>query len=855
MSTPTRLAPPWHGTTDADGLLIDTPVIGAMAARSRVLARWQTGSELRELPDGRWVLTWPTPVGVRCELADGTPLQRRGDAWAPAGTPVEASPPAGVLRVYAAGSACDWLLAQLRPVDLADWVDLSALQRIALQPLMADPPPAAQLVAPDLPRADLRSAAKVLPPSKQGRAGARSLVEAATASQKAGRGARRTGSGAAKPPAWRVAWGELVMRTPAASLARGKHAAYLRRLSEAFEGKDYEAALRDAISLAGGGDRFFSLRLPRRRESLRWSNIAGGGGPTISYGPTVAEMLRTLYAAAAQDLERSGRIDEAAFVHVELLGNVESAVHLLERHRRYLLAAELAEGRELAAERVVRLLWLAGEREHAIAVARARGAYQTAIERLQQVDALAAQGLRAVWVDDLRAAGRFRAAVEAAWPDPSLQHAVATDIQAGMALGGTDAGSLLARLLAVHSTPGSEAAAVALAVTADPQLAPARDEFLETFATVTAADPAVDRRVATTALRALSDAEQLPPWSERDLRARRDSLAARCDPVLRADLLPLSWITRRDAGAPALHPPARVGELPVRDAIGLANGPILAACGDAGVRLLSASGATRARWDIPADHVIVADGGGSALLARADGGGTWELWHLDLLTRKTRRWQVLRAAALPTSLDGLALIVLDEQQRIVVIDAVSEQVRVVAKLSADAQVLELVRAPQHLAAVVHVPGWPGGDPRLERWQWDLPQGLLRSRRVLPADLDAVAVTADARLLGSVAGSAGARPAAAAGDTQQVTAMTIPPEAAYCWLRDGTAYGLGVFGDDATTVQVHQGNHTAEVRWPVGSLPRLRATGHLVTMSDDAGRIVVVDIARQTLRASFATTRG
>ena len=94
-------------------------------------------------------------------------------------------------------------------------------------------------------------------------------------------------------------------------------------------------------------------------------------------------MLRTLYAAAAQDLERTGRIDEAAFVHVELLGNVESAVQLLERHRRYRLAAELAEGRELAAERVVRLLWLAGRREHAIAVARARGAYQTAIERLQ----------------------------------------------------------------------------------------------------------------------------------------------------------------------------------------------------------------------------------------------------------------------------------------------------------------------------------------------------------------------------------------------------------------------------------------------------------------------------------------
>jgi hypothetical protein len=855
MSTTARLAPPWHGRTDADGLLIDTPVIGVMAARSRVLSCWQTGSELRELPDGRWVLTWPTPVGVRCELADGTPLQRRGDLWAPAGTPVEASPAAGVLRVYAAGSVCDWPMAQLRPVYPVAWVDLSALRRIALQPVAADPPLAAQLVAPDLPRADLRSAAKVLPPSKRGRAGARSLVEAARASRQASRGARRIGTGVAKPPAWRVAWGELVMRTPAASLARGKHAAYLRRLSEAFEGKDYEAALRDAISLAGSGDGFFSLRLPRRRESLRWSNLAGGGGPTIAYGPTVAEMLRTLYAAAAQDLERTGRIDEAAFVHVELIGNVESAVQLLERHRRYPLAAELAEGRDLAAERVVRLLWLAGRREHAIAVARARGAYQTAIERLQLVDVPAAQRLRVAWVDDLRAAGRFRAAVEAAWPDPSLRPAVTTDIQAGMTLGGADAGSLLARLLAVQSTPGSEAAAVALAATADPQLAPARDEFLETFATVTSADPVVDRRVATTALRALSDAEQLPPWSERDLRARRDALAARCDPVLRADLLPLSWVTRRETGASALHPPARVGELPVRDAIGLASGPILAACGDAGVRLLTASGATRARWDIPANHVIVADGGGGALLARADGGGAWELWHLDLLTRKTRRWQVLRAAALPTSFDGLALIVLDEQQRIVVIDAVSEQLRVLAKLSADAQVLDLARAPQYLAAVVHVPGWPGGDPRLERWQWDLPHGLLRSRRVMPAGLDAVVVTADAQLLGSMAGSAGERPAASAGDTQQVTETPIPPEARYRWLTDGTAYGLGVFGGDTTTVHVHQGNHTVEVRWPAGSLPRLRATGHLVTMSDDAGRILVVDIARQTLRASFTATRG
>ncbi len=51
----------------------------------------------------------------------------------------------------------------------------------------------------------------------------------------------------------------------------------------------------------------------------------------------------------------------------------------------------------------------------------------------------------------------------------------------------------------------------------------------------------------------------------------------------------------------------------MRDAVALPTG-VLVAFGAAGVRLLTADGRVKARWQVPADRLVVADHGHSALL-------------------------------------------------------------------------------------------------------------------------------------------------------------------------------------------------------------------------------------------------
>lgn len=65
----------FRATVAAAGFVLDVPVIGAVEAAGRVLAHWQDGAALRELPDGRWLLTLAEPAGTRADRAPGLPLQ------------------------------------------------------------------------------------------------------------------------------------------------------------------------------------------------------------------------------------------------------------------------------------------------------------------------------------------------------------------------------------------------------------------------------------------------------------------------------------------------------------------------------------------------------------------------------------------------------------------------------------------------------------------------------------------------------------------------------------------------------------------------------------------------------------
>ena len=508
----------------------------------------------------------------------------------------------------------------------------------------------------------------------------------------------------------------------------------LESLTDAFERRDYDRALRDAIVLNGARRSTLNrlrIALPRPRTGELAPTLApqAAGGP-VPWGPTVYSHLQSLYTDAGARLEKSGRIDEAAFVYADLMQSPTKAVALLERAGRYRQAAELAEGRGLEPDLVVRLWWRAGERERAVDVALARGAFATAVARLEPLDASASRALRLAWISALRAAGDHGLAVEVAWADPELRAevlpAVLDDIEAGLAVGGPRA----ARLLAYQSAASPESAragVLRLLADRDDAARPLRTEFLRALASVTPLNPgAWDREATTRALRSLV-LDQGASLPEYEMRKVYETLAARADPLAVADLRrPAPPLPAPDGRVEVAMPasPFEPGDAPLADAVGLDDGNVLAACGEAGVRILRPDGRTAAAWDVPAHRIVAADHGGCALLV-AVRDDVAEFRRLDLATRKVEYWTTLRVRTIASTFDGATLVVVDENGiAVLAVDlAAGDKPRVIwRELDRDWTVVGLERTPRSVAA------WlldRQGEPN--RWRWDLPSWTLRQR--------------------------------------------------------------------------------------------------------------------------------
>lgn len=179
---------------------------------------------------------------------------------------------------------------------------------------------------------------------------------------------------ASRPPRPQPAWLLRLLDRLAVTQALGRRQAkYLRDLLSMFENLDLDQALRHAIPLGNDleEDFRFVFGRPSPRQSLDVSPVArSAGGSLMVGGPDVYALLRQHYREAVERLKQQGKIDEALFVLVELLKEVEEAVQLLESAGRLREAAEIAEGHKLAAALVVRQWFLAGDIERAIDVAR-----------------------------------------------------------------------------------------------------------------------------------------------------------------------------------------------------------------------------------------------------------------------------------------------------------------------------------------------------------------------------------------------------------------------------------------------------------------------------------------------------
>ena len=549
----------FRGSVDASAIIVDARLLGVAEARRRAARSWQPGSTIKELPDGTWLLTLPRAVRIRAEQGPGLVLVAKDGSLGPTGA---GDSPRGTVRVPIAGRLVDYSAAALPDLSLADWFRLPDAV-VRLSPLEV-PPPAVERPAErrPVPVPDVRQAANVKRPR--------------------GRAERRAREIAAKSRTRDTLSARLLLRTPAGRTIGRRQERFLRDLTQSFKQRKWDDALRDAIALGEVGG---ALRLRRARRLgplVPHPLVMAGGG--LPLGGSVQQQLAALYRQAAKELERAGEIIEAAFVYSDLLASPLEAILVLERGKQWQLAAELAEGRQLAPELVVRLWWQAGNRTRALGVARARGAFATAVERLSTTDVESARRLRREWAQSLSTAGDHLAAVQALWPDSELRPEAMRDISLGLALGGATAAELNAYLIALTPVEPAVNAARALLNSRDDGRHAAQDAFFSGLARVTGIDPPVDRELTSLALRTIlirhsSDAPH-GPWSQASFRQSWKSLQKRADPLLVADLPRMNWAKgTQDAASIAFS--EGTGQLQVFDAAFVAGG-LLVACGEAG---------------------------------------------------------------------------------------------------------------------------------------------------------------------------------------------------------------------------------------------------------------------------------
>lgn len=897
-----------RGVFPAHALVVDVGLLGFEEAKRRVAAVWTPGSDLRRLAETYWLVILAEPVELRSEQAPGLVLVGDPETLAVPGLTAR---PGSVTRRLAGVLRHDEI-ALLPPVSMADWFDFGDHDIRRLEPVRAVPGPPVEPEEPATPVPDLRRAAGLRPIgrrrlgriTKEGaRSGVRWGVVAAavavialiavgvallvTPSSPGGSSSTITAPASDNPWGFRIPWlplaffvaiglrqlfrigrrgvggratgirrrrgwfARVVLRSPAQGFVLRRQERYLRSLTASFAGRQWREALSQAVALGGSdGPSWLNLRLPKKRDDLRWTSGAAGGG-TLPLGRTAYLHLRELYLAAAEQLEKAGDIDLAVFVHAELLHDTAAGVALLERTNRLRNAAELAEARQLAPEMLVRLWWRAGDRERAVDIARSRGAFAPAIERLAAVDPTAARALREQWVSACRRAGDHLATVAAAWPEPSLRPSVETDIEAGIALAGPTSGELLAYL--VTGVPAAATTDRALRLLADdrPEQRRARDGFVATLAGLPGSDQVQDRRVCTAAIRWL-----LRQPSTRQSRQQLRLLRRRADPLLMADL-PRLAATRVPLvqGATDILAPEEPGQVPIWDAVTLTGRGIIAACGDLGVRLLTLDGRVRARWDLPAHRIVVADHGSGALVVREAGSST-EIHRLDLMTLRMRPWTVLRRANLVPSYDGGVATIVDANG-IAFLDVLSDRPRVLwRELDNTYRVLRINRTPGRLTALVEVPApLPGAERSLQLFGWELPSLMLRLRRPLPADPDRQQAAVQDDAVTFLTGADGSDPKLVrfGGHQPPVTTDTL---AGMSISASGAALAACRPLDDgrrSVSVGLGDGQPSVQVVFPADAEDIvMREHAGLVTLSDRLGRIVSADPAGGVLLTRLRT---
>ena len=733
-----------RGRHPAEGVVLDTTTAGLRTTQERVFELWDIADAVYRLDENRWFVRFNSPVELLSASVAGALVVSTPGGGLSTAPDLLAEP--GTITYWDAGVRRQASVGQLERLDPSEWVtlagDVAVLSQPAL-PVVDEIIEVEHVVAPDF-----RTAANLGEEREATQRFAKELQTAQMiaaqegfAAPNAGRGggagsggARSAPRRAAKPPKpKRNRLAERLWNSPARKQITRKHQRYLEDLEDRFVRQDFDEALRRAIPMGGKGLGGLSLRLPKRRDDLRLTaGSTGSSGGSVPYGLDVAEHLEAMYRKAADELERLGRIDEAAFILAELLSSPLDCVNFLVRHDRHRAAAEFAEARNLEPDLVVRLWWQAGDRERAILLARRHGVFASVVRYLEQHDPEAARDFRLHWVDYLDKSGNLHGAIAVGWPDPTLREFLLPPILRGIRANDDFSVGLRAYLCALK--PEEEVASDFIEAVGDPDLSgQARSFTAEALAVAECPDPVLDRKMCSAAARVLNRAPRPDPQLDPALRP----IFNRADPVLVADLP--TRFNQEPNEATVVIPSIRGGVVPVLDVVALTSGSLVTAHGDGGVRLSGFDGKTKGEWPTRCTSLVASDHEKSVLVL-SRGEHLVEVSVLDLVTRKMRYYGTIHSTLWAHSFDGATWTVRGSDGRLWFFDILADKPTVVwRELDVGMVCHSLARSPNQLAALVAMPPTVTSPQVHQVWAWETPKMRLDVRRRL-ADHPPAAMT-------------------------------------------------------------------------------------------------------------------
>jgi hypothetical protein len=756
--TPTLL----RGSVLVRALWLDARWHPPAALRRLALSLWRPGTLVYEL-DGGLLVRFEAPRRIDCGTAPGQPFVEAKDglwAWAPSPEELAATAP-GRLHRLREGRRDEVLLTSLRDAEPWCWLRVDAP---LAETLPLGPPPAA-IAAP--PGKDVRTRLGKPALDSAGVAFQQELTRMATggtpprpgwlgmvaagilgwfdrrraAGTVTGAGTDGTdGDGTSRaigPPAIPTpGWFERMARSLAAPLLGPllgrQHGRFLNELVDLFEKGDLDAALRRAIPLGGGLGPSLppTLGLPTPRADLGLRLSQGGLTSAISVDDQVMKLLREMYQRALDKLVAEGRVEEAAFVLVELLRDHQKAIDLLEKHEKWATAAEIAEAAQLKPEVAARLWVRAGKLDRAISLARRTGSFGTC---LAVIEAAAVESgnkdrglaFRAAYAAHLAAAGDPAGAVAVCWGAPTLRPLAMRWLDEALTAGGAAGVQLLPRRLVVSPERFDEVHGQVRELLAGeaPEDVALRGALA---AGLLAADSPGARTLARPLLRQLvEDQARAPAYvNVAALHQLRDFTG---DPALAADLPGLAAAATLGARTEPLRWTVDAtdrGTTPVLDLVLLPRGRVLVALGEAGARVLDRKGRVVAMFDEPCDALAVHDAGTRAL-AIARRPGMCRLARLDLVAGTAARWLDIPMGLFADTYDGSFWFVADGDA-LIALDPLADRASALWRVTTGGPIERLTRGDSGVAVQV------GGAVR-QVWRYAFPNLRLDERAVIPED--------------------------------------------------------------------------------------------------------------------------